>query len=147
MEEELGQRLRSVVLFGSVARGEADSTSDIDILIVAEGLPPSRLARQDVLAHADTRIEPDLERLRREGIWTDVLPIIKTPEEAARVTPLYLDMVEDAVLLVDRDGFFAGVLARLRESLRRLGARRVWQEGFWYWDLKPDYKPGEVFEI
>jgi predicted nucleotidyltransferase len=147
MEETLGHRLRSVVLFGSVARGEADSTSDIDMLIVAEGLPPSRLARQDVLAHADTRIEPDLERLRREGIWTDVLPIVKTPEEAARVTPLYLDMVEDAVLLVDRDGFFAGVLARLRKSLRRLGARRVWQEGFWYWDLKPDYQPGEVFEI
>lgn len=147
LEEDLGEALRAVVLFGSVARGEAGPGSDIDILIVADRLAPSRLARQAAVARADAEIEPELERLRREGVWTDVRPILKTPEEAAHATPLYLDMVEDAVLLVDRDGFFAGVLARLRESLRRLGARRVRQDGFWYWDLKPDYQPGEVFEI
>lgn len=33
----LGPRLRSLVLFGSVARGEAGPRSDIDLLVVAEG--------------------------------------------------------------------------------------------------------------
>jgi len=32
-------------------------------------------------------------------------------------------------------------------GLARLGAKRIWRENMRYWELKPDYKPGEVFEI
>jgi hypothetical protein len=56
-------------------------------------------------------------------------------------------MVDDARLVRDRDGFFAGVLDRLRGRLRELGARRVWRGTRWYWDLKPDRRPGEVIEL
>jgi hypothetical protein len=56
-------------------------------------------------------------------------------------------MVDDAGILYDRDGFFTAVLERLRERLARLGARRVWRGNAWFWDLKHDYTPGEVFEI
>ena len=56
-------------------------------------------------------------------------------------------MTEDARILVDRGGFFAAALEDLRTRLRRLGARRVWRGAEWYWDLKPDYRPGEIFEI
>jgi len=38
-------------------------------------------------------------------------------------------------------------LSDFRERLDRLGARKVFQGDRWYWDLKPDYKPGEIFEI
>jgi UTP:GlnB (protein PII) uridylyltransferase len=38
---DLRERLVSLVLFGSVARGRACPTSDIDLLLVAEGLPRS----------------------------------------------------------------------------------------------------------
>ena len=43
--ELLQTRLVSLVLFGSVARGEAHATSDIDLLVVADGLPRSLHAR------------------------------------------------------------------------------------------------------
>ena len=72
----------------------------------------------------------------------------KTPEEARHHSPLYLDMVEDAVLLVDRDGFFTTVLDAMRARMRELGSRRVFlDDGNWYWDLKPDFRFGEVVEI
>ncbi len=143
----LGERLVSVVLFGSVARGEAKATSDVDLLVVVDGLPRSRLARQEVLREADARVAPQLDALRAAGVWADVRPILKTPEEAAQPSPLYFDLVEDAVLLYDRGEFFAHVLERMRQSLRRLGARRLRLGEARYWDLKPDFRPGDVFEI
>ncbi len=142
LQESAGPALVSAVLFGSGDRGEAGPVSDIDLLLVVEGLPPSQLVRHDVLQAADARLEPERVRLRREGIVTDVRPILKTPEEAQRITLLYLDMVEDGDLLYDRDGFFATILGRLRERLAALGARRVRRGRAWYWDLKPDFRPG-----
>jgi uncharacterized protein len=74
-------------------------------------------------------------------------PVIKTPEEAAQGSPLFLDMVEDAKIIFDRGGFMQQLLSDLRGRLEKLGAKRIWLGNAWYWDLKPDYRPGEVFEI
>jgi predicted nucleotidyltransferase len=147
LKEQLGESLIAVVLFGSVARGEATSHSDIDLLVVASGLPESRLARQLCLERADDLLEPRLQALRRQGILTGFSPLLKTPQEAARVTPLYFDLLQDALILYDREGFFSAVLERLRASFQRLGARRVKRGKIRYWELKPDYTPGEVFEL
>ena len=42
----LGARLVSLVLFGSVARGTASQSSDIDLLVVADELPRSLADRR-----------------------------------------------------------------------------------------------------
>ena len=143
----LGGRLVSIVLFGSVARGDATRNSDIDLLIIAEDLPRGQFARKRLLEEADRKLEPSLIAVAERGIDTRLARIVRTPQEAARVIPLYLDMTEDAVLLYDRDGFFAAILERLRASLRRLGSRRVRQGKTWYWDLKPDFKRGDLIEL
>lgn len=147
LRQVLGDSLVSVVLFGSVARGEATPLSDIDLLVVAEGLPQGRFARRELLDPAYEAIRPRLDALRKGEIFTDILALFKTPAEASGFRPLYLDMTEDAVLLFDRDGFFASVLEGVRASLRRLGSRRLKRGQIRYWDLKPDYKPGEIFTI
>lgn len=147
LRAQFGDTLLAVVLFGSLARGEVTPGSDIDLLIVAEGLPGRRLARYDLLRSADEAVEHRLRDLWREGIYTDFSPILKTPEEARRVTPLYLDLVEDAVILYEREGFFSAILEQVRCSLARLGARRRQLGKVRYWELKPDYTYGEVFEI
>ncbi len=147
LERLLGESLVSVVLFGSVARGEATSLSDIDLLVIARDLPRGRLARQERLSAADDLLAPQVEELRKQVVLTDFSPVLKTPEEAKCFTPLYLDLVEDAVILYDREGFFSEILAQLRSSLDRLGARRVKRGRIRYWELKPDYVPGEIFEL
>src|SRR5262249_12250021 len=45
----LGDRLVAVVLFGSVARGDAGAGSDVDLLIVARDLPEGQFARKGLL--------------------------------------------------------------------------------------------------
>ncbi len=143
-----GDRLVSVVIFGSVARETQNFDSDLDVLIIAEELPKGRMKRIGEFQTVEEKIDPFLESLRKEnGINTYISAIIKSPEETEKGSPLFLDMVEDAKILFDRDGFFGKRLDRLRKRLKELGSKRIWKGNAWYWDLKPDYKPGEIFEI
>jgi len=145
--EVYGERLVSLAVFGSVGRGTPRFDSDIDLLVVAAGLPRGRLARVREFSAVEARLAPVLEQAAAAGVDTVVNPVFKTPEEVGAGSLLFLDMVEDARLLYDRDGFLAGYLSRLKARLKDLGARRVRRGGAWYWLLKENYRPGEVFEI
>ncbi|MEM2938796.1 MAG: nucleotidyltransferase domain-containing protein [Candidatus Bathyarchaeia archaeon] len=143
----LGDNLVSVVVYGSVARGSPRRDSDVDILIVADSLPESRMKRQELFLEIEEPLEPIINNLWDKGFRTDFSPIILSVEEASRIRPIYLDMVEDAIILYDKNGFFSKVIDRLRGRLKDLGARRIWVGNRWYWILKPDIKFGEVVEI
>ena len=142
-----GQRLVSLAVFGSVGRRTPRPDSDIDLLIVAEDLPRGRVARVGDFAKIEAELGETLRRLRSDGVTTELSPVLKTPSEVQQGSPLFLDMLEDARLLVDRDAFLERAFEALRARLARLGARRIWRGTAWFWDLKPDYKPGEVFEL
>ncbi len=139
-----GERLVSVVVFGSVGRETQSFDSDLDFLIIAERLPRGRMRRIREFESVEEKVEPFIESLhRKDGINTYLSAILKTPEEAEKGSPLFLDMVEDAKILFDRNGFFKKRLERLRKRLKELGAKRVWKANAWYWDLKPDYQLGD----
>jgi predicted nucleotidyltransferase len=145
-----GERLVSVVVFGSVARGDAKPTSDTDILVVAENLPKRISEKMEVMAKILIKLRDAqaYKELRKKGIntWVQFYPL--TPEEAKIHRPVYLDMVEDAVILVDKDSFMESVFTSLRRRLDELKARRIYlKNGTWLWDLKPDIKRGEAVEI
>jgi len=142
-----GARLVSLAVFGSVGRGTPGFDSDLDFLIIARDLPPGRMKRIREFDLVEERLAPLLDSLKGEGVNTSLSPVIKSPEEASLGGPLFLDMVEDARILFDADGFLAGILARLGDRLKALGSRRVRLGNAWYWVLKPDMKAGEVFEI
>jgi predicted nucleotidyltransferase len=147
LKSHFGEKLVSVVVYGSLARGEMRRDSDIDLLIVVDTLPKSRLRRQELFEEVEALMEGDLKRLWAEGLYITFSPLMKTVEEARKLSPLYLDMVDDAVILFDREGFFKGVLDRLRKKLNELGARRVKLGRRWYWILKDRYEFGEVITI
>ncbi len=140
--------LRSIVLYGSAARGLARSDSDIDLLVVFQS-KASFGERIELLAEVEfaERIEREINWLYRHGIDTHVSFLPMNPEEVKASPPILLDIVEDGIELLD-DGFFRDAANRFKANLERLGAKRIFMSPQdWYWDLKPTMKFGEVVAI
>lgn len=142
-----GERLVSLAVFGSVARQTQRPDSDIDLLLVVDDLPNGRMPRVGEFEQVELQLARSLARAASAGIHTRLSPVFRTPAELETGSPLLLDMVEDARILFDRDATLARRLQRLRARLHELGARRIRKGGGYYWQLKPDYRPGDVIEL
>ena len=142
-----GQRLRSLAVFGSVARRTQRPDSDIDVLLVVDDLPTGRRARMDEFERVDALLEPLLAQARTQGVDTIVSPVLKTPAELEAGSLLYLDMVDQARLLVDKGGLLRAFLDRLGARLAATGAKRVHKGGGHYWVLAPDFRWGDRIEL
>ncbi len=141
------EQLASIAIFGSVARRSARPDSDLDLFLVIDNLPRGHRARLQTFDAVEHQLAGEMEELDRAGTRVELSPVLRTPDDLKTPSPLLLDLTEDAVLLQDRGGVLAAALDDLRRRLCRLGSRRVWVGTHWYWDLKPDYRRGEIFEL
>lgn len=141
-----GENLVSIILYGSVARGMARPTSDVDLLLVIDNAPESYFERLDPISSIIISLRDDeiWKKLEAKGVTPELNPLVFSREEADQNRYIYLDMIEEARFLVDRDNFFRDRLRKLKKRLDELGAKKVPINGNWYWDLKPDLKPGET---
>jgi predicted nucleotidyltransferase len=147
IEKHYGQRLVSLVLYGSVARGDHRLDSDVDILIILEDPPPGWGERKDEFFPVTERMKALARQFEDAGCFPHLSYLILSPDEAFRTRPLYLDLTEDARILFDKGRYFSNILRRLRKRMKELGSQRVYVGDKWYWDLKPDMKFGEVIEL
>lgn len=143
----LGDELLSMALFGSVARGQAGATSDLDLYAVTRRRIPLLDPRIDV-AHRRARESAEYRGLVRDGYRPEPMPVFHSVAELAAHPWILLDISHHGIVLSDDDGVLTRELDAVRRRLADLGARRlVLPDGTWYWDLKPDWRPGDVIEL
>ena len=149
VREALGDQVVSIVLYGSVARRTARPDSDVDLLVILDHPSPQywKRLRPFLPILRGLRTDPCWKKLKEQGFTPSLgLLVLSLPE--ARVNRyLYLDMVEEAQILVDQRDFFRHKLEIIRQRIHELGARKIKHNGDWYWDLKPDLKPGETIVL
>lgn len=96
LEEEQGDNLVGVLLFGSVARGTADRTSDIDIqVIVADDLLQSRREIQDVRQR--------MEKSKFGGERYEFQVLVESVETAEQYGEKLQEIVSEAITLHSTD--------------------------------------------
>jgi len=142
-------KVRSIVLFGSLARGEQRKRSDVDLIVVSDDFPESYSERLDLLrpVFQEVKRKESYLQLFKNGYRFSFSAVPYRPRDLDDTPPLLLDVTEDGVILYD-DGLMSRKLAELREKLRALGSKRVrTRAGKWYWVLKPDLRRGEIIKI
>ncbi len=141
-------RLTSFAVYGSVARGKAKKNSDVDVLLISNDFSGSLGSRIEKLCLIETLIEEELTWLRKHGVYVRLSFYPLRANEARRKPFLFLDLTEEAVILYDENCFLEKILVELKSKLKEQGAKKVFvNEENWYWDLKPQYRFGEVIEI
>jgi predicted nucleotidyltransferase len=123
-----GDRLKTVVLFGSRARGDASSRSDHDLFVVIEGLPSDPVLRAKTVRRAllDAPFHANL--------------MAKTPGEIdLNLTPLLLDVCVDGICLYG-ENYFENYRRKALKALRESGLerRQVGRELVWRFRRMPE---------
>lgn len=123
MEQNVAQQIReklgklsgieivSLAIFGSTARRENNVDSDVDLLVVAEGIAEKRIQRI-----------PDIVKINRQldlGIPLDILLVSKDDclLNFRNHNPLYLDIALDAEIVYDDNKFLRDLIEETREYI------------------------------
>jgi hypothetical protein len=131
LKQTFAERLETIVLFGSQARGKARPDSDHDLFVVIKDLPQDPLARVRTVRLALLPILQDLP-----GALSF---IAKTPEEVqAGLTPLLLDVCTEGICLYGAT-YFEPYRQKAVAALRQSGLRRrkVGQSQMWLFPQIP----------
>lgn len=151
LKGEFYDNLVSLVLYGSVARREGGTLSDIDLLLILENRHPNyHRCLDQVLDVVDRLKKLKIYGKIREQIGQEPFFsfLILSRKEAEENRYIFLDMVDDAKILYDKKDFFAGRLKQIKKRINDLGSQKITlEDGSWYWDLKPDLKIGDAFTL
>jgi len=107
----------SIAILGSTARHENDADSDIDLLVIAEGIAEKRIKRI-----------PDIVKIKRAlnlGFPLDILLVSKDECQLnfRNHNPLYLEIALDAEIIYDT-GFLKNLIEETREYIDSKHIRR-----------------------
>ncbi len=137
---DLPDFVRAVLLFGSVARNEADERSDIDLLVLHEGLRISNIVER-------RRVLYKLVMDRIGDIYDAVTLLdmeLKDFIKPRTITPLLLNIYQDAIVIIDRIGHLEQFLSHVRRRICEVGLVRVKDGKAYYWILP---KPMQRIQI
>ena len=144
IKEAYKERLVSLAVYGSYAGGRARLNSDLDIFIILNERDSLHKEFDLFYEKVESALEKELMELYDKfGIDMEISPFIVDAKEAEYFNPLYLDMLEDVVILYDREGFLEGILERVNMLKDKYKFRKEYVANTHLWDMTRKNMIGE----
>ncbi len=103
-----------LLLFGSVAKGTFGPNSDIDILVVVDG---GAMDYFDEVHDMIESVEGLRDPLRATGKNLSITPLMLSAKRLGSFRPIYIDFLEDGVILFERNETLSMFLNDIRKSV------------------------------
>lgn len=107
-------KVRGIMLFGSVARGVYRKESDTDILIAVRGKAMDVI---EEVEEAIDRVEGLRTPLIQSGFYLRIRPLVVAENDLKMFRPIYLSIVEDGVILFERQETLTDFTRDVRRSV------------------------------
>ncbi|MGB9760098.1 MAG: nucleotidyltransferase family protein [Thermoproteota archaeon] len=127
--------IAGIILFGSVARGEETEKSDIDLLVLWEGLNPN-----DSYSYVYRNVSKYFLHESVTILDMNYYDFLKVKD----VTALYINIVWDGIVIYDKYGKLESFLEKVKNELIAKGIERKKVGKYYYWKLP---KPGQKVKL
>ncbi len=101
----------AILLFGSWAKGTETPDSDIDLLVVADGINPKRHRRSSEIVHIKNCLPLlpfDILLLTKEEVMSNF----------RNHNPLFLDIADEGIIILDKEDFLQNLIAETKEYIK-----------------------------
>ncbi len=126
LKQKLNNDLLSVVLFGSIVKGNFTSTSDIDVLVICEAPPKDWRARDKMVLELTEYIEMKYAT----PIHMTLVSKGEISYSIESVSPLMLEIYSANKIIYDKDSYFKQLLKHFEKTMHRLKAQKI-EDGVW----------------
>ena len=140
--------LYSLHYLDPLQRGDFKSESDIDIFFTIVDKPKSRSERSHLILNKLIPLYKERgERLYPDVVLPELHSVLRDKAQVLEGGFLYLDLVSEAKILVDRDSFFENHLERFGKKMKEWGSQKYIEQDGYYWIVKPGLQNGEILDL
>lgn len=150
VEKQLGDKVIALVLFGSVCRGQAKGSSDIDMFTFFDDKKTTRKEINSTLIKIIIKLRGSKEylELAERNIYPEVYPFLISESKAKDLLWVFLDVTDHGIVIKDTEKFAVKLIDNVKRQVTKAGGRCVkLPNGKWCWILYRDFKQireGEV---
>ena len=123
---KLGEDVLSIVLFGSMTRGDFTESSDIDVLVIARNLPDNWRDRDKILLEL-----AEIKYGHRRPVHITLADEYEMNASVEQGAPLVFGLHDANRVVFGRDRFFEKLMKRFDDNMLRWGVRKI-RNGEWF---------------